>query len=157
MGSKTMTLKEIRKTIRQIIEERSNMKKSAGVIIVKKDVASDWLFLALVKEDGKYDIAKGIVEEGESYLQTAVREAKEESNISLIDKDFIWGYSSTTYGRGTAFVAMSNTDPFVTPNPESGIMEHVDAKWVSFEEMIENTVDFLKPAVVWAFRRIHGE
>ena len=140
-----------------MIEKRSNMKKSAGVIIVKKDTDDEWKFLALVKDDGSYDIAKGIVEEGESYLQTAIREAEEESNISLTDSDFVWGYESTTYGRGTAFVAMSETQPFVTPNPETGVMEHADAKWVSFEDMIKNTVDFLKPAVIWAFRRIHGE
>ena len=86
-----------------------------------------------------------------------VNQMGKKSNISLTDSDFVWGYESTTYGRGTAFVAMSETQPFVTPNPETGVMEHADAKWVSFEDMIENTVDFLKPAVIWAFRRIHGE
>ena len=123
--------------------------RSAGVVIVQeKD--DDILFLALVKENGKYDITKGIIEPGEDDLTCAVREAKEESGIVLTNKNFKWGLKSKSYGKGVAFIAASNDKPVVTPNPETGILEHVGAKWVSFSEMIENVSTFLIPAIKWA-------
>ena len=55
----------------------ASYKKSAGIVVVKKK-KSDFLYLALVKANGKYDITKGKIEDGEDDLECARREAKEE-------------------------------------------------------------------------------
>jgi 8-oxo-dGTP pyrophosphatase MutT (NUDIX family) len=132
----------------RILNEGSE-ERSAGVVIVQKH-ENDTLFLALVKENGKYDITKGIIETGEDELTCAVREAKEESGIILTEQNFKWGFTRKSYGKGVAFIAASNDTPVITPNPETGILEHIEAKWVSFDEMLENVSEFLIPAIKWA-------
>ena len=157
MTKKLMTKLEIKNLIRDSLE-RKTLQWSAGVVIVQRNIDSeDWKFLALKKSNGKYDIAKGIVEPGEENLECAIREAKEESNISLDAKDFLWGGRSITYGRGVAYLAATDQNPKVKPNPVTGIMEHKSAAWVSFDEMIANISDFLKPAIMWAYRIINGD
>ena len=138
-----------------IIENKDEPPWSAGVIIVKK-FGKEWKFLSLVTDTGKYDITKGIVEHGEKDIDAAIREAHEEAGISLSGDDFIWGSDSISYGRGVAYLAMTEQVPGVSPNPVTGILEHRYAMWVSFETMVENTINFLKPSIVWAFNKING-
>ena len=139
----------IRAVFTRLISEASQ-ERSAGIVIIKKD--SDYpLFLALLKPNDKYDITKGIIEPGESDLDCALREAWEESGIILREENFKWGKISKSYGHGIAFIAETDDSPVITPNPESGILEHIEAKWVTFDEMIKNVSEFLIPAINWAY------
>ena len=155
MAKKLMTKREIKNFIKESMK-RKVMSWSAGVVIVKRDASGEWKFLALKKFNGKYDIAKGIVEDGEKNIECAIREAEEEASITLGDNNFIWGNKSISYGRGIAYLAISEDTPKVKPNPETGELEHKSASWVTFDEMIANVSDFLRPAIVWAYRIIAG-
>ena len=130
--------------------QEARHERSAGVVIFKKS-STDPLFLALVKDDGKYDITKGIIEPGEEVFDCAVREAEEESGIVLSSENFRWGMVNKSYGRGTAYIAETDVEPSIMPNPETGVLEHTEAKWVTFDEMLENVSDFLIPAINWAY------
>ena len=155
MAKKLMTKREIKNFIKESMKRKA-MSWSAGVVIVKRDILGEWKFLALKKFNGQYDIAKGIVEPGEKNLECAIREAEEEASITLSDDNFIWGEKSISYGRGIAYLAISEDTPKVKPNPETDELEHKSASWVSFDEMIVNVSDFLRPAILWAYRVITG-
>ena len=94
----------------------------------------------------------GHVEKGESFEETAIREAFEEANISEKDLNFQWGNISNSYGRGTAYIATIDTPPKIKPNPETGELEHTGFKWVEYKEMIENVSGFLVPSIKWAYK-----
>ena len=158
--AKFMTLESFKREIVDILLEKKKQDRSAGVIVVKRGIHNEqpsWLYLALIKETGKYDITKGIIDPGESDIECALREAQEEANINLSEANFAWGTVSISYGRGVAFVAECDQEPKVLPNPETGVLEHVGVKWVSLEEMVENVSDFLVPAVVWSHKVITGD
>ena len=146
---KKMTISELRGRIRKFMLEQYENSISEGVVIVKRDSVG-WKYLALIKDDGTYDIPKGIREEGESNIECALRETYEESSISLSEVDFKWGMMKTSYGKGVAFIATTHQTPIITPNPVTGEMEHKDFKWVHFKDMIINVPDFLRPAILWA-------
>ena len=72
---------------------------SAGIVIVRKK-EDDWLYLFL-RAYRNWDFPKGEVKPEENPLETARREAKEETGIS--DLSFNWGYifkETEPYSRG---------------------------------------------------------
>ncbi len=137
--------------LKRLLAEATRKNESAGIVILK-EAGDDWLFLALVKEDGRYDITKGIREKDEDVFNCAKREAFEEADISETDLYFKWGNISNSYGRGTAFVAITNASPQIKPNPETGLREHIEVKWVPYKEMVENVSNFLVPSIKWAYK-----
>ena len=137
--------------LKRLLAESVRSKESAGIVILKQS-GDDWLFLALVKDNGKYDITKGVREPKESVFECALREAYEEADIKQADLNFEWGKISNGYGRGTAFIASTNATPKIKPNPESGLREHIDVKWVPYKEMLENVSSFLVPSIKWAYK-----
>tara|TARA_R100001594_G_scaffold148536_2_gene203966 strand:- start:337 stop:732 length:396 start_codon:yes stop_codon:yes gene_type:complete len=127
--------------------------KSAGVVVVRK--FDDGIkVLCLKKFDGIYDITKGIVDDGESDIETALREVQEESGI--VDLRFDWGLCSKSYGMGRVFLASTEQDAFVGINPETGQKEHESYAWLSFDEAINLVEDFLVDAIVWAKLKVSG-
>lgn len=137
--------------LKRLLAEATRKNESAGIVILK-EAGDDWLFLALVKEDGRYDITKGIREKDEDVFNCAKREAFEEADISEADLYFKWGNISNSYGRGTAFIAITNASPQIKPNPETGLREHIEVKWVPYKEMVENVSNFLVPSIKWAYK-----
>ena len=62
-----ITIGELKARIRNFLIERDKKVDGAGVIILKKfDEGYRWL--ALIDEDGNYDITKGLREKGESEI-----------------------------------------------------------------------------------------
>jgi bis(5'-nucleosidyl)-tetraphosphatase len=120
--------------------------KGAGIVVVRK-FDKEWKVLALVL-DGKYDLPKGKMEEGETEFQTALRETEEESGINSLDFD--WGEQSTSIKHLTFFIAKTSQDAHIPMNPESGIYEHDDAEWISFKEIRSNLYDYLLPIIDWS-------
>ena len=151
-----VTLSELRLKIRDFLAEMDKKVDSAGVVILK-EVDDSYRWLALVDEDGKYDITKGLREQGESELGCALREAYEESGILLETKDFKWGMISGSFGRGVCFLAVTSKEPSISPNPDTGILEHTGSKWVTFDQMIENCIDYLRPAILWSKTIVDGD
>jgi 8-oxo-dGTP pyrophosphatase MutT (NUDIX family) len=133
------------------VKARDSVKESGGIVILKS-VDADWHFLALIKKSGKYDIAKGVREKGETVFDCAKREASEEASLLERDLNFTWGKISNSYGRGTAYIATTTATPTIKPNPETGLKEHIGIKWVPYKEMIANVSDFLIPSIKWAYK-----
>ena len=122
---------------------------SAGVVVLRKFINEDqYLVLCLKKENGEYDITKGIIDPGETEIEAAIREVYEESNIS--DLKFSWGLGSIRHERGISFVAETSSEPYISENPITGIKEHVDYMWMSFKDAKRSVQSFLVPAIEWA-------
>lgn len=126
-------------------------KMGAGFVLLRRDSFSSLepLMLALVKASGEYDIPKGHQDNNESPIDTAKRECFEESSIMVHDKDMIYG--SFVNGDLTTFCAVTGQVPLITKNPETGIVEHSDAKWVSREEFLKNCLSYLAPGVEYFY------
>jgi 8-oxo-dGTP pyrophosphatase MutT (NUDIX family) len=127
---------------------------SAGVVVVRREIAC-WKYLVL-RAYRNWDFPKGEVEPGESPLEAAVREAREETGLT--DLDFRWGdvYAETMpYNRGTKtaryYLAATGLSTVVfAVNPAIGAPEHHEYRWVSAEELGRLAPARLKPIVDWA-------
>ncbi len=104
---------------------------------------------------GGYDIPKGHVEDGEDFLQTAIRETQEESSIT--DLQFRWGQKPIIVDQLKVYLAETNQAGEVVANEHSGILEHEHLKWMDWDEMYEKTYDYLRPAVLWAKRKCRSK
>ena len=129
---------------------------AAGFIIYKREHNTTF-FLGLValkkfqtRNKGLYDIPKGRLDGRETPLQAAYRECWEEAQLK--PKNIIAG--PYKHSRLCVWVAESDEDPTITPNPETGELEHLGYRWVTSEEMISHCLDYLKPFVVWADEEI---
>ena len=125
-------------------------KSGAGFVVFQEDTinGSSPLMLALIQDDGIFDIPKGRIDEGETPLETAVRECFEESSIVIGADDILFGESSPFVEEPlTVYCAKTNSTPMITRNPHSGIIEHKDFKWVSREEFCSNCLPFLNGCV----------
>jgi 8-oxo-dGTP pyrophosphatase MutT (NUDIX family) len=132
---------------------------SAGIIIVRKE-GDDWKYLFL-RAYRNWDFPKGLVESGESSLETAKREAQEEAGIS--DLKFSWGYmfkETEPYSGGKKIARYylaqtSQSEVIFSINPELGMPEHHEYRWLSYEEIKQLSPERLLPLIEWAHRLIH--
>ena len=60
--------------------ETAHLSPGAGVVVVKK-IDGEWHTFAMWARGG-YDIPKGHLEDGDTYLETAIRECEEECGIN---------------------------------------------------------------------------
>src|SRR5512143_1559199 len=127
---------------------------SAGVVIVRRD-NDGWKYLVL-RAYRNWDFPKGEVEAGESPLETAVRETREETGITELN--FRWGnlYRETEpYNRGTKvaryFLAeTSQMEVVFAVNPQIGGPEHHEYRWADASELKNLGPPRLMPVVEWA-------
>lgn len=155
-------------TIRELIREMSDVpvKTSAGAVIVRQ--FEDGPKVLGLKLYGSYDLPKGMIEDGEDPIEAMVREVSEESGISISKDDLVEDvYFVASYDENLVrkhgfrknvyvFLVETQDDPFIRPNPETGIVEHHGFKWMTFDELEKTVYNYLRPAVVWA-RRIIGD
>jgi len=123
-----------------------NKKSGAGFVIFRSDtVGSDEpLVLALLQDDGVYDIPKGRIDEGESDIAAAKRECFEECSIIIGDNDMMFANASPfKHGALTTFCAQTDKTPNITINPHTGILEHAGFKWVNKSEFCNSCLDYL--------------
>ncbi len=118
-------------------------KHGAGFVIFREDTIGSEkpLVLALIQDDGVYDIPKGRIDEGESELLAAKRECFEESSIVVQDDDML--FSPFKSGPLTTFCAKTNKVPHITVNPHSGILEHAGYEWVTKDQFCNNCLNYL--------------
>ena len=129
----------------------------AGVVVLKR-FEDEYKVLCLYKENKKgirkYDLTKGKVDEGETDFQAAVRETYEEAGISRLN--FEWGRVKMHKETITMFIAVTDDEPAISKNPESGIYEHDGFEWNDIDVAYILLPDFLKPFIVWARNKING-
>lgn len=110
--------------------------RSAGVVIARR--RGDWRLLVL-RAARNWDFPKGLVEEGEDALETARREATEETGISDLTFDAAESHKETiAYGTGEVaryYLAITKTEEVTLPIAhELGRPAHDEWRWVTFDE-----------------------
>jgi len=133
---------------------------SAGVVIVS--LMERKLKFLLLRAYRNWDFPKGIVEPGESPIDAALREVREET--ALDDISFDWGLAfmeTGPYNKGKIaryYIARSKEQQILLPiNPELGVPEHQEARWVSVDKALGLVSARLKPVVRWSYDTItHG-
>jgi bis(5'-nucleosidyl)-tetraphosphatase len=132
--------------------------RSAGFIIVRKET-DGWRVLGL-RVYGKIDIPKGHVEPGESDIGAAFRECKEEAGIDVALSDMRWGQAPKILERShkdvIIFLASTDQEPVILPNPETNRYEHEGFHWLTWEVMKQRCYPYLVPAIQWAQERVEG-
>ncbi len=111
--------------------------RSAGVVIARRR-GSDWRLLVL-RAARHWDFPKGLIEEGEDTLETARREAAEETGIADLAFDAAESHKETiAYGTGEVaryYLAVTNTETVTLPIAhELGRPAHDEWRWVTFDE-----------------------
>tara|TARA_B100000683_G_scaffold40985_1_gene36312 strand:+ start:27 stop:458 length:432 start_codon:yes stop_codon:yes gene_type:complete len=123
-----------------------NKKSGAGFVVFRSDTVGteNPLILALLQDDGIYDIPKGRIDEGESDIAAAKRECFEECSIMISDEDMMFSDASPfKYGALTTFCAKTSKVPNITINPHTGILEHAGFKWVDKDQFCNNCLNYL--------------
>ena len=127
---------------------------SAGVVVLRR--TSDGWRVLLLRVYNYWDFPKGRVEAGESPIDAARRETREETTLN--DLEFAWGeqYRDTApYGRekkvARYFVARTSTEAITLPvNPELGKPEHHEWRWVDWDTAGQLLSERLWPILQWA-------
>ena len=130
---------------------------SAGAVVVRHD-DGDALFL-LLRAFNHWDFPKGMVEDGETPFDAALREILEETTLDGLD--FPWGHQyveTGPYSRGKIaryyLATTGRTDVELPVNPELGRPEHSEYRWVDYAQAVSLASPRLRPVVHWAARTI---
>ncbi len=135
----------------------SGSRRSCGAVVVQQ--TPEGVQFLLLRAFRHWDFPKGMVEEGESPLDAALREVEEET--TLADLEFAWGtdYVETgPYSRGKIaryYLARTTTAEIELPvSPELGRPEHNEYRWVDYREALRLTTPRVRSVVEWAARRL---
>ena len=127
---------------------------SCGVVVVLEQPRPRVL---LLRAFNHWDFPKGLLESGETPLEAAVREVREETGIE--DLQFRWGHEyieTGPYSRGKVaryYAAATATEAVVLGvNPELGRAEHSEYCWVTLEQAQKLTTPRVWPVLRWAQR-----
>lgn len=115
---------------------------SAGAIIYRRNPEThDIEYLILHYGAGHWDFAKGKLEKGETSQQAAVREAKEETDLSInLDKDFEQSFSYFYKDKDGSLVNKDVTFFLALVDPKAQVtlsFEHLYYKWLKLKDAIK--------------------
>ena len=138
--------------------EKNAVGRSAGVVVVS--LVDRKLKFLLLRAYRNWDFPKGVVEPGETPIDAALREVREETTLD--DISFDWGpvfMETGPYNKGKIaryYIARSKARHVeLKINPELGFPEHHEACWVSVDRALEMVSERLKPVVRWAYSVIN--
>jgi 8-oxo-dGTP pyrophosphatase MutT (NUDIX family) len=133
---------------------------SSGVVVVS--VVDRKLKFLLLRAYRNWDFPKGLVEAGEEPIEAAIREVREETTLE--DISFDWGMvfmDTGPYNKGKIsryYIARSNETKVLLPvNPELGVPEHHEARWVDYQKALTMVSPRLLPVVRWAYGIINHD
>jgi len=127
-----------------LIHFKENLTSGAGFIILNNEKK----MLALETFQGTLDIPKGIIDSGETSMEAAFRELKEEAGI--VNVNFPYGQLPIIINNISVFIGASNDIPNIIPNPKTGMMEHIDYHWINIDNFCNECLIFLKPFGIMA-------
>lgn len=127
---------------------------SAGVIVLHWH-HNHYRYL-LLRAFNYWDFPKGMVEPGESPLEAAIREVKEETTLS--DLNFRWGHKfreTRPYNQGRKvaryYIAETQTTSISLPvNPFLGRPEHSEYRWVTRAEAWDLLTPRVRAILEWS-------
>lgn len=133
-------------------------KLSCGIVLARR--TDDGCQTLLLRAFHHWDFPKGLREQGESALEAAQRELKEETGIDSIEFQWDERFIETgPYSRGkTARYYLAQTEVKRVEmglSPETGAPEHHEWRWVSFDEAYDLASPRVRTVVTWA-RQIIG-
>lgn len=133
-------------------ESRKIRRTSAGSVILRR-VDGVWHAL-LLRAWSHWDFPKGNVESGESLMQAALREVREETGIC--DLCFPWGRAfarTCVYSRDkVAYYAIATSETAevcLLANPVTGETEHEEFRWVPWDQVAKLLSPRLGCIVEW--------
>lgn len=133
-------------------------KLSCGVVLAR-ETEYGWYTL-LLRAYHHWDFPKGICEQGEEPIEAALREVHEETGVD--DVRFDWGhryFETGPYSRGkVARYYIAKTDEEAVKmglSPVTGLPEHHEWRWVTFDEAYDLGSPRVRGIVQWA-RQIIG-
>ncbi len=129
------------------------MQKSAGIIVIRFFPEPKVLTLKIY---GNYDLPKGMIEDGESELEAAIRETYEEAGIDSLN--FKWGKEGILVKKSKGrrkktcrmFLAETTQNATILPNPLTNKIEHHSVKWMTFKDAEDSVHEYLRPSIAWA-------
>jgi bis(5'-nucleosidyl)-tetraphosphatase len=130
-----------------------SVKRAAGVVVLRE--TADGPRFLLLRAYRNWDLPKGRLEAGETALEGAIREVREETGLG--DLDFAWGepfIETEPYAGGKVvrfYVARSPAGAVTLPiNPLLGRAEHHEFRWVAITTALALTVPRLQRVLRWA-------
>lgn len=127
---------------------------SSGAVPVRiKDNSVEFLLLRAFKY---WDFPKGMVEAGEDPWKAAIREVEEETGLSKLSTP--WGndfFETRPYGKGKVaryYLVRTDEDKEITfvPNPITGIVEHHEHRWLTYDKARVLLVPRVQEVLDWA-------
>lgn len=139
--------------------ERLIQYASGAVVFRKNGTVIEFL---LLRAYNYWDFPKGQLEEKEKFIETAIREIFEETNLNdvvFVSKDKEKLYTETEpYGRKNkiaryylCFVSMKESKNVILKiNPEIDKAEHDEYKWLSYENAEKLLNERMRKVLKWA-------
>jgi len=131
---------------------------SSGVVVV--NVVRPTVHFLLLRAYKNWDFPKGLVEPGEQPIDAALREVREETTLDNLSFDWGLGFLETgPYNKGKIsryYLARSSETAVRLPiNPDLGMPEHHEARWLQFDQALQLVTPRLLPVLRWARGIIH--
>ncbi|MCP4284357.1 MAG: NUDIX domain-containing protein [Gammaproteobacteria bacterium] len=155
------TERELQRTLAFLEEETLGL--TAGLVLISFKDGAEPLFLALESGKSRYTFPGGRMNTGETLLETAVRETREEI-LGIEEIDFPWGSDSKRtriYGKqeqrqAVYFLARTDqSDLEVAFNFSKERQEHRCCHWLTAEQARTRLKKRLLPLLDWACDKIH--
>ncbi|MEE8118143.1 MAG: NUDIX domain-containing protein [Gammaproteobacteria bacterium] len=139
------------------MKSRQAKRLSAGIIITR--LINDQRQFLLLRAFNYWDFPKGMVEHNESPFSAAKREVAEET--SLNELVFPWGkgfFETPPYSQGKVaryyLAETAQSQVRLLPNPETGRAEHVEYRWVSYQQAMALVSPRVRKVLQWAATRL---
>jgi bis(5'-nucleosidyl)-tetraphosphatase len=126
---------------------------SSGVVVV--NVVRPTVLFLLLRAYRNWDFPKGLVEPGEQPIDAAMREVREETTLDNLSFDWGLDFIETgPYNKGKIsryYLAHSSETAVRLPvNPDLGMPEHHEARWLKFDDALQRVTARLVPVLHWA-------
>ena len=114
------------------------------------DLENDILFLCLIDYKDLYDIPKGTIDPGETFINCAIRETHEEAGLDYTDFVKIsdqynhFGDSLVVFLGELRTKVLLDKSISIKPNPKTKIIEHKGFRFLSLKNIVDKTPNYLK-------------
>jgi 8-oxo-dGTP pyrophosphatase MutT (NUDIX family) len=131
--------------------------RAAGAVVFRR--GDGGIRLLVLRAYQNWDFPKGLVEPGESELEAARREVREETGLADLDYPFGEEFKETVPYAGNKvaryYLAETEAEKITLPvSPELGRPEHHEYRWVSFDEAEDLLPPRLAIVLDWAKRTL---